>query len=154
MSYKYFINKRALELKLLDVKDLKPAGFTMNKKKESNKGFGMLFFAVFAIISIWPLLKGGDLRLWSLLIGFIFLILGLLNSKFLTPAKRIWIKFGELLGKIISPIVLSIIFFLLITPIGILMKILRKDLLNLRFTKEKTYWTKRSKDLGTMNNQF
>tara|TARA_Y100001958_G_C21230583_1_gene556278 strand:+ start:528 stop:905 length:378 start_codon:yes stop_codon:yes gene_type:complete len=123
-------------------------------KKESNRGFGILFFIVFVIISIWPLFKGGDLRLWSLIIAFIFLVLGLLNSKFLTPAKRIWIRFGELLGKIISPIVLSIIFFLLITPIGILMKILRKDLLNLRFTKDKTYWIKRNKDLGSMNNQF
>ena len=123
-------------------------------KKESNRGFGILFFIVFVIISIWPLFKGGDLRLWSLIIAFIFLVLGLLNSKFLTPAKRILIRFGELLGKIISPIVLSIIFFLLITPIGILMKILRKDLLNLRFTKDKTYWIKRNKDLGSMNNQF
>ena len=123
-------------------------------EKESTRGFGILFFIVFVIISIWPLFKGGDLRLWSLIIAFIFLVLGLLNSKFLTPAKRIWIRFGELLGKIISPIVLSIIFFLLITPIGILMKILRKDLLNLRFTKDKTYWIKRSKDLGSMNNQF
>ena len=123
-------------------------------KKESNRGFGILFFIVFVIISIWPLFKGGDLRLWSLIIAFIFLVLGLLNSKFLTPAKRIWIRFGELLGKIISPIVLSIIFFLLITPIGILMKILRKDLLNLRFTKDKTYWIKRNKDIGSMNNQF
>lgn len=123
-------------------------------EKESTRGFGILFFIVFVIISIWPLSKGGDLRLWSLIIAFIFLVLGLLNSKFLTPAKRIWIRFGELLGKIISPIVLSIIFFLLITPIGILMKILRKDLLNLRFTKDKTYWIKRSKDLGSMNNQF
>ena len=123
-------------------------------KKESNRGFGVLFFIVFIIISIWPLLKSGDLRLWSLIIASIFLILGLLNSKILTPAKRIWIRFGELLGKIISPIVLSIIFFLLITPIGLLMKILRKDLLNIRFTKDKTYWTKRNKDLGPMNNQF
>ena len=123
-------------------------------EKESTRGFGILFFIVFVIISIWPLSKGGDLRLWSLIIAFIFLVLGLLNSKFLTPAKRIWIRFGELLGKIISPIVLSIIFFLLITPIGILMKILRKDLLNLRFTKDKTYWIKRNKDLGSMNNQF
>ena len=126
----------------------------INKKKESNRGFGILFFIVFIIISIWPLFKAGDLRIWSLLIAFIFLILGLLDSKFLNPLRRIWIKFGELLGKIISPIVLSIIFFLLVTPIGILMKILRKDLLNLRFTKDKTYWTKRSKDLGSMNNQF
>jgi len=126
----------------------------INKKKESNRGFGILFFIVFIIISIWPLFKAGDLRIWSLLIAFIFLILGLLDSKFLNPLKRIWIRFGELLGKIISPIVLSIIFFLLITPIGILMKILRKDLLNLKFTRDKTYWTKRSKDLGPMNNQF
>ncbi len=124
------------------------------KRRNSNKGFGILFFVVFLIISIWPISSGGDLRLWSVSIAFIFLILGILNSKILTPLKKIWIKFGELLGKIISPIVLGIIFFLLITPIGLLMKILGKDLLNIKYTKNKTYWINRLKDLGSMNKQF
>ena len=120
----------------------------------SNRSFGIVFFVVFLIISIWPISSGGDLRLWSVSIAFIFLILGILNSKILTPLKKIWIKFGELLGKIISPIVLGIIFFLLITPIGLLMKILGKDLLNIKYTKNKTYWINRLKDLGSMNKQF
>ena len=124
------------------------------EKKNSNKSFGILFFVAFLIISLWPLLKGNDLRIWSLIISILFLILGLLKSKFLTPLKRIWIKFGELLGKIISPIVLAIVFFIVVTPIGLFMKILRKDLLNIKFTKDKSYWIKRDKDLGPMKNQF
>ena len=124
------------------------------KRRNSNKGFGILFFVVFLIISIWPISSGGDLRLWSVSIAFIFLILGILNSKILTPLKKIWIKFGELLGKIISPIVFGIIFFLLITPIGLLMKILGKDLLNIKYTKNKTYWINRLQDLGSMDKQF
>ena len=124
------------------------------EKKNSNRSFGILFFVVFLIISLWPLLKGNDLRNWSLIISILFLILGLLKSKFLTPLRRIWIKFGELLGKIISPIILAIVFFIVITPIGLFMKILRKDLLNIKFTKDKSYWIKRDKDLGPMKNQF
>ena len=124
------------------------------EKKNSNRSFGILFFVVFLIISLWPLLKGNDLRIWSLIISILFLILGLLKSKFLTPLRRIWIKFGELLGKIISPIVLAVVFFIVVTPIGLFMKILRKDLLNIKFTKDKSYWIKRDKDLGPMKNQF
>ena len=124
------------------------------EKKNSNRSFGILFFVVFLIISLWPLLSGNDLRIWSLIISLIFLALGVLNSRILNPFKRIWIKFGELLRKIISPIVLAVIFFTVVTPIGILMKILRKDLLNIKFNKDKSYWIKREKDLGFMKNQF
>ena len=124
------------------------------KKKDSNRGFGILFFVVFLIISIWPIINDGNVRLWSMVIALIFLILGILNSRVLNPFRKIWIKFGELLGKIISPIVLFIIFFLLVTPIGLLMKILRKDLLSIKYSKNKTYWINRLKDLGSMNNQF
>ena len=124
------------------------------KKKDSNRGFGILFFVVFLIISIWPIINDGNLRLWSMVIAIIFLILGILNSRVLNPFRKIWIKFGELLGKIISPIVLFIIFFLLVTPIGLLMKILGKDLLSIKYSKNKTYWINRLKDLGSMNNQF
>ena len=124
------------------------------EKKNSNRSFGILFFVVFLIISLWPLLKGNDLRNWSLIISILFLILGLLKSKFLTPLRRIWIKFGELLGKIISPIVLAIVFFTVVTPIGLFMKVLRKDLLNIKFTNDKSYWIKRDKDIGPMKYQF
>ena len=124
------------------------------EKKNSNRSFGILFFVVFLIISLWPLLSGNDLRIWSFIISLIFLALGVLNSRILNPFKRIWIKFGELLGKIISPIVLAAIFFTVVTPMGILMKILRKDFLNIKFNKDKSYWIKRKKDLGFMKNQF
>ena len=126
----------------------------MMKKKNSNISFGILFFVVFLIISLWPLFKENDLRIWSFIISILFLILGILNSKILNPIKRVWIRFGELLGKIISPIVLAVVFFIVITPIGLFMKILRKDLLNIKFTKDKSYWIKRDKDLGPMKNQF
>jgi hypothetical protein len=126
----------------------------MMKKKNSNISFGILFFVIFLTISLWPLLKENDLRIWSFIISILFLILGILNSKILSPIKRVWIRFGELLGKIISPIVLAVVFFIVVTPIGLFMKILRKDLLNIKFTKDKSYWIKRDKDLGPMKNQF
>ena len=110
------------------------------KKKDSNRGFGILFFVVFLIISIWPIINDGNVRLWSMVIALIFLILGILNSRVLNPFRKIWIKFGELLGKIISPIVLFIIFFLLVTPIGLLMKILGKDLLKVFQEKNQITW--------------
>ena len=106
----------------------------------SNKSFGIVFFIVFFIIAIYPLLSHNEIRLWSLIISLIFLILGLLNSKLLTPLNKIWFKFGILLGKIISPLVMGLIFFFVVTPIGILMRILKKDLLNLKFNKKTTYW--------------
>ena len=124
------------------------------EKKNSNRSFGILFFVVFLTISLWPLLKENDLRIWSFIISILFLILGILNSKILSPIKRVWIRFGELLGKIISPIVLAIVFFTVVTPIGLFMKVLRKDLLNIKFTNDKSYWIKRDKDIGPMKNQF
>tara|TARA_Y100001936_G_C15979961_1_gene616109 strand:- start:570 stop:947 length:378 start_codon:yes stop_codon:yes gene_type:complete len=123
-------------------------------KKNSNKSFGVLFFIVFLLIALWPLVKGDSLRIWSLLIAIIFLVLGLLNSKILNPFKRIWIKFGEILGKMIAPLVLSIVYFIVITPIGLLLRIFGKDLLGIKFLEKKSYWIKRDKDLGSMKNQF
>lgn len=123
-------------------------------KKNNNKGFGVLFFIVFLLIALWPILNGGNLRIWSLLIGTIFLVLGLLDSKILNPFKRIWIKFGELLGKVIAPLVLSIIYFIVITPIGLLLRIFGKDLLGTKLLDKKSYWIKREKDIGPMKNQF
>ena len=123
-------------------------------KKNSNKSFGVLFFIVFLLIALWPLVNGDSLRVWSLLIAVIFLVLGLLNSKILNPFKKIWIKFGEILGKVIAPLVLSIVYFIVITPIGLLLRIFGKDLLGIKFLRKKSYWIKRDKDLGSMKNQF
>ena len=123
-------------------------------KKNSNRGFGLLFFFVFLLISLWPLLDGSSLRIWSLIISLIFLILGLLNSKILGPFKKLWIKLGDLLGRVISPLVLAIVFFVVVTPIGLFMKLIRKDLLNIKFLNKKSYWIERDKDVGPMRNQF
>ena len=120
----------------------------------SNRSFGVVFFIVFLIISIYPLLNNENIIIWSLVISIIFLVLGLLNSKFLNPLNKIWFKFGLLLGKIISPILMGIIFFFVVTPIGLLMKLLQKDLLNLKFNKNKTYWIEKSGPKSKMKNQF
>ena len=120
----------------------------------SNRSFGIVFFIVFLVISLYPLLHGENIRVWSLIISIIFLVLGLLNSKLLNPLNKIWFKFGLLLGKIISPIVMGIIFFLVVTPIALFMRLLKKDLLNLKFNKKNTYWIEKSGPKSKMENQF
>jgi hypothetical protein len=120
----------------------------------SNRSFGIVFFIVFLIISIYPILNNENVRIWSLIISFIFLVLGLLNSKLLNPLNKIWFKFGLFLGKIISPIIMGVIFFFVVTPIALLMKLLQKDLLNLKFNKNKTYWIEKSGPKSKMKNQF
>tara|TARA_B100000212_G_scaffold216779_1_gene164058 strand:+ start:126 stop:515 length:390 start_codon:yes stop_codon:yes gene_type:complete len=120
----------------------------------SNKSFGIVFFIVFFLISLYPLTNQENIRVWSLIISLIFLILGLLNSKILNPLNKLWFKFGMILGRIISPIIMSIIFFLVVTPIGLIMKLLKKDLLNLKFNKTNTYWIEKSGPKSKMKNQF
>ena len=123
-------------------------------KISSNRSFGIVFFIVFLLIALYPLLKDNDLRIWSLVISFIFLILGLINSKILTPLNRLWFKFGLLLGKFISPLIMGIIFFIVVTPIGVIMRLLKKDLLNLKYNKKETYWIDKSGPKSKMKNQF
>ena len=123
-------------------------------KISSNRSFGIVFFIVFILIAIYPLTNNGELRIWSLILSLVFLILGLLNSKILYPLNKIWFKFGLLLGRIVSPLVMVIIFFLVVTPIGLLMRILNKDLLNLKFNKSKSYWIKKNEQKSNMKNQF
>ena len=120
----------------------------------SNRSFGVVFFIVFLLIAIYPLIYSGDLRIWSLIISLIFLILGLFDSKILYPLNKIWFKFGIFLGKIISPFVMGIIFFFVVTPTGLLMKIFNKDLLNLKFNKNKSYWIEKNGPKSKMKNQF
>ena len=123
-------------------------------KISSNRSFGVVFFIVFLLVALFPLLKGYDLRIWSLVISLIFLALGLLNSKILTPLNRLWFKFGLLLGRFISPLIMGIIFFVVVTPIGIIMRLLKKDLLNLKYNKKETYWINKSGPKSKMKNQF
>ena len=125
-----------------------------NIKIGTNKSFGIVFFLFFLIVSLFPLFKNENIRVWSLIIAIIFLILGLLNSKFLTPLNKIWFKFGILLGNFVSPIVMSIVFFAIVTPTSLIMKALGKNLLNLKKDNKKTYWIERSKIKSKMKNQF
>ena len=124
------------------------------KNKENNRSFGILFFIVFLLIALWPVKDSESIRVWSMIISLLFLILGIINSKFLTPLKKGWIKLGEILGKFIAPIVMGFIYFVIITPIGILLRLFGKDLLNIKFNTNKSYWIKRAKDINTMKRQF
>ena len=125
------------------------------KSQSSNKSFGLLFFVVLLIIGLWPLKNGESLNLYFIIASVVFLILGLVNSKLLSPLNKSWIKLGEILGIIIAPIVMALVYFVVLTPISIIVRIFGKDLLGLKFLKEKeTYWIKRKKSLGSMKKQF
>ena len=126
----------------------------MSVSGSSNKSFGIVFFIVFLIISLYPLLNNENIRIWSLIISATFLILGIMNSNFLSPLNKIWFKFGMLLGSIISPLVMSLIFFLIVTPTGLLMRIFKKDLLNLKYNNKKSYWIEKNGPKSKMKNQF
>ena len=123
-------------------------------KISSNRSFGIVFFVVFLLIAFYPLTNQADIRIWSVIISLIFLSLGLLNSKLLTPLNKIWFKFGIFLGKIVSPLIMGLIFFAVVTPIAFLMRILKKDLLNLKFSKNSSYWIEKSGPKSKMKNQF
>ena len=122
-------------------------------KISSNKSFGIVFFVFFFAVALYPLINGDELKFWSLILSFVFLVLGLINSSILTPLNLLWFKFGMLLGKYISPIIMAIVFFCVVTPTGLIMKILRKDLLNLKKKDKKSYWIER-KSRSEMKNQF
>ena len=123
-------------------------------KISSNRSFGIVFFIVFLLIALYPLTHNEEIRVWSSIISLIFLVLGLLNSKILTPLNKLWFKFGILLSKIISPLIMGIIFFLVVTPIGLLMRILGKDLLNLKYNNNQSYWVEKNGPKSRMRNQF
>ena len=123
-------------------------------KISSNRSFGIVFFVVFLLIAFYPLTYGGEIRIWSVITSLIFLVSGLLNSKFLTPLNKLWFRFGIFLGKIISPVIMGIIFFLVVTPIGLIMRLLGKDVLNLKYNNKKTYWIEKNGPKSRMKNQF
>jgi len=123
-------------------------------KISSNRSFGIVFFVVFLLIALYPVINNEEIRLWSLIVSLIFLVLGLLNSKILNPLNQIWFKFGVLLGRIISPFIMAIIFFFVVTPIGLIMRTLGKDILNLRYNTKKTYWIEKTGPKSKMKNQF
>ena len=126
------------------------------KHKNQNRSFGLLFFIVFLALALWPLTKKGEINIYLISIALIFLVLGLLNSKILSPLNKAWIKFGEILGRVIAPIVMAIVYFLILTPISLIVRFFGKDLIGLKFSNDikKSYWIKRKKHLGSMDKQF
>ena len=126
-----------------------------NIKMGSNRSFGLVFFVVFLILGLWPVKSGGEINILLILVSLVFLFLAITKSKFLTPLNKLWFKFGIKLGAIIAPIVMGVVFFLVVTPIGIMMKIIGKDLINKKINKNiKTYWLNRKKAVGSMKRQF
>ena len=125
-----------------------------NIKLPSNRNFGIVFAIVFLIISLWPLLSQTEVRIWSLIVSIIFLTLGLINSKLLLPLNKIWFKFGIFLGNFIAPIVMGVIYFFVVTPTGLIMKMLGKDLLNLKKSNKDSYWIKKDNSNSSLKNQF
>ena len=123
-------------------------------KISSNRSFGIVFFVVFLLIALYPLINSEAVRTWSIIVSLIFLFLGLINSKILSPLNKIWFKFGIYLGKIISPIIMGIIFFLVVTPIGLIMRLLKKDLINLKYNQNESYWIEKKGPKSKMKNQF
>ena len=123
-------------------------------KISSNRSFGIVFFIVFLLITLYPLINSGEIRIWSAVIALIFLVLGILNSNILSPLNKLWFKFGIFLGKIISPIIMGIIFFLVVTPIGLIMRLIGKDVLNLKYSNHKSYWIEKTGPKSKMKNQF
>ena len=125
------------------------------KHKNQNRSFGLLFFIVFLALALWPLTKKGEINIYLISIALIFLALGLLNSKILSPLNKAWIKFGEILGRVIAPIVMAIVYFLILTPVSLFVRLFGKDLISMKFNDSlKSYWIKREKNLGTMDKQF
>ena len=125
-----------------------------NIEISSNRSFGLVFFVVFFVISLWPILSENEIRIWSLILSVVFLILGILNSKILAPLNKVWFRFGIFLGNFIAPIVMVIVFFLVVTPTGLLAKLFKKDLINLKKNNDKTYWVEKKETISNMKNQF
>jgi len=124
------------------------------KNTSTNKSFGIVFFIFFLLISFWPLLNDGEIRVWALIVSLIFIILAMLKPYLLTPFNRIWARFGVVLGGFISPIVMGIIFFVIVTPTGFLMRIFSKDFLNLKKNNDKSYWINSNDKKSKMKDQF
>ena len=122
--------------------------------KSSNRNFGIVFFVVFLIIAIYPLINSDEVRLWSLLISITFLILGIFDSNILSPLNKVWFIFGLFLGKYISPLVMMLIYFIVVTPIGFMMRMLNKDILQLKYSKNVSYWINKDKKSTGLDKQF
>jgi len=122
----------------------------------SNRSFGLVFFLFFLIVSFWSF-RGdfSQIKILPLILSSLFLILGLMNSKLLTPLNKLWFKFGIFLGSLIAPVVMAFVFFAVVTPIGLIMRALGKDLLRKKYDKNiESYCILIDKSINTMKRQF
>jgi len=125
----------------------------INIKRKDNITFGILFFILFLIIGLYPLKSEGLIRIWSVVLSLVFLIITIIRPNLFTFTNKLWIQFGILLGKIISPVVMGLVFFFVVTPIGILVRIFKKDVMGLK-RGANTYWINREDKLQSMKKQF
>ena len=129
----------------------------MNKKiilkKKDNITFGILFCTIFLVIALYPIKDEGTIRLWSIYIMVIFALITIIRPSLFTFINKLWIKLGFMLGRVISPFVMAFIFFVIVTPIGILLKIFQKDVMRLK-KKKYTYWINGENKIQSMKKQF
>jgi hypothetical protein len=126
---------------------------SINIKRKNNITFGILFFIFFLIVGLYPLISNEPIRIWSIIVSLVFLTVTIIKPNLFTFLNKLWIKFGILLGKIISPIVMGLVFFFVVTPIGIFVKILKKDVMGLK-RGESSYWITREDKIQSMKKQF
>ena len=126
---------------------------SINIKNKNNITFGILFFILFLVIGLYPLKSDGVIKIWSIFLSLVFLIITFIKPNLFTFLNKLWIKFGILLGKIISPIIMGLVFFLVVTPVGIFVRILKKDVMGLKGEKS-SYWINREDKLQSMKRQF
>ena len=128
------------------------------EKSGSDRSFGIVFAVVFLIIGLWPLWYAEGPRLWSLIVAATFFGLALVRPSLLGPLNRLWLAFGALLHRIVSPLVMGVVFYLTVTPIGLLMQILGKRPIPLGFDRAcESYWIERDPPgpaPDTIKNQF
>ena len=125
----------------------------INIKIKNNITFGILFFILFLIFGLYPLKSDEAIRVWSVVLSLVLLIITIIKPNLFTFLNKFWIKLGILLGKIISPIVMGLVFFFVVTPIGILVRVLKKDVMGLK-KGASSYWINREDKVQTMKKQF
>lgn len=127
-------------------------------KRSNERSFGIVFAVVFAVVGLWPLLSGKVPRGWALGLAAVFLLLGLFWQAPLRPLNRLWLRFGLLLHAVVNPLIMALLFYVTVVPVGLLMRLLGKDLLRLkRDSKISSYWIMRTPPgpaPETMTNQF
>jgi hypothetical protein len=127
----------------------------VSTEQPSPKSFGIVFSVVFLIVGLYPLINSEGILIWALFVSAVFLSLAFVAPKVLDIPNKLWFKFGILLGSIIAPVVISIVYFITVLPTGIIMRLLRKDLLKQKLDKNaKSYWIERTEPMGSMKNQF